>query len=247
MAQAIYEDPTVESEVNLISSKTLHLADYPISLYRSSRSAPPVETWRYQIVKRGIDFVTSSILILVFAIPGILIAAIIALTSEGPVFYREERIGRGGLPFRIWKFRSMHTNFNHLAHIAEVHPSGKVLEWRMRKHLRDPRITGIGRFLRSWSLDELPQLLNVLRGEMSLVGPRPIVEAETVFYGDHLRYYLAAMPGLSGLWQVSGRSHVDYDKRVRLDASYVRSWSLKADFQILLRTVPAVLGRKGAR
>ena len=116
----------------------------------------------------------------------------------------------------------------------------------MRKHLRDPRITAIGGFLRRWSLDEIPQLFNVLRGEMSLVGPRPIVETETAFYGDLLPYYLAASPGLSGLWQVSGRSRVDYDRRAKLDALYVQSWSLGADFNILFRTIPAVLSRVGA-
>jgi len=206
-----------------------------------------LESWRYQFVKRTLDFLFSLTMIVAFAIPGLLIAVAISLTSKGPVFYREERIGRNGRPFRIWKFRSMYCDAKERVRVAEAHSSGKVLEWRMRKHLRDPRITMVGGFLRSWSLDELPQLLNVLLGEMSLVGPRPIVEAETAFYGDLLSYYLAATPGLSGLWQVSGRSHIDYPKRVRLDAFYVRSWSLKSDFIILARTVPAVFGRVGAR
>jgi lipopolysaccharide/colanic/teichoic acid biosynthesis glycosyltransferase len=140
----------------------------------------------------------------------------------------------------------MHPNAAKLTHIGEPQSGAKVLEWRMKKHLRDPRITAVGRVLRSLSLDELPQLLNVLRGEMSLIGPRPIVKSETVFYGDLLSYYLAATPGLSGLWQVSGRSGVDYDERAQLDASYVQSWSLRADAGIFLRTIPAVLGRVGA-
>jgi undecaprenyl-phosphate galactose phosphotransferase len=117
----------------------------------------------------------------------------------------------------------------------------------MQKQFKDPRITAIGGFLRSWSIDELPQLINVLRGEMSLIGPRPIVAAETDFYGDLLSFYLAATPGLSGLWQVSGRSQVDYDERAKLDARYVRFWSLKNDMEILFRTIPAVLGRVGAK
>jgi lipopolysaccharide/colanic/teichoic acid biosynthesis glycosyltransferase len=117
----------------------------------------------------------------------------------------------------------------------------------MCKHLTDPRVTKVGGFLRRWSLDELPQLLNVLRGEMSLIGPRPIVQAETVLYGDLLGFYLDAKPGLSGLWQVSGRSDVGYESRATLDASYVRSWSLRGDLVILLRTIPAVLKRVGAR
>ena len=116
----------------------------------------------------------------------------------------------------------------------------------MRKQGRDPRITAVGGFLRRWSMDEIPQLLNVLRGEMSLIGPRPIVEAETRFYGDLLSYYLAATPGLSGAWQVSGRSEIGYNDRARLDALYVSLWSARTDISILLRTVPAVLGRIGA-
>jgi lipopolysaccharide/colanic/teichoic acid biosynthesis glycosyltransferase len=120
------------------------------------------------------------------------------------------------------------------------------LEWRMRKDLKDPRISAVGGFLRRWSLDEIPQLLNVLRGEMSLVGPRPIVKQETAFYGRHLSHYLSVTPGMSGLWQVSGRSDVDYDKRAMLDAFYVETWSLGTDFDILMRTLPAVLRRRGA-
>jgi undecaprenyl-phosphate galactose phosphotransferase len=117
----------------------------------------------------------------------------------------------------------------------------------MDKRQPDPRVTLIGRFLRRWSLDEVPQLINVLRGDMSLIGPRPIVKAETYYYKDLLPFYLAATPGLSGLWQVSGRSDLDYDERAKLDASYVRNWSLAADLKIFLRTIPAVLGRVGAR
>jgi lipopolysaccharide/colanic/teichoic acid biosynthesis glycosyltransferase len=182
-----------------------------------------------------------------FAIPGLLIAAAIAATSSGPVFYRERRIGRKGQFFRIWKFRSMHKNAAQRARIADSQTGAKVLEWRMHKHLRDPRITGIGGFLRKWSLDELPQLLNVLTGDMSLIGPRPIVESELALYGSLFSVYTSAIPGLSGLWQVSGRSHIDYDKRAKLDAKYVRSWSLAGDLIILFRTIPAVLCRIGAR
>jgi lipopolysaccharide/colanic/teichoic acid biosynthesis glycosyltransferase len=247
-AQALHGNSTVASEGNSVAFEAIDLEEYSLLEDLEYCSATPVESWRYQVVKRAFDFVCSLIMIVVFAIPGLLIAAAIPLTSRGSVFYREKRIGRGGHTFRIWKFRSMHNDAMVRARIAEAHSSsGKVLEWRMRKHLRDPRITVVGRFLRNWSLDELPQLFNVLRGEMSLIGPRPIVEAETAFYGDLLSYYLAATPGLSGLWQVSGRSHIDYPKRVRLDAMYVRTWSLKTDFIILARTVPAVFGRVGAR
>lgn len=206
----------------------------------------PTDSWRYQYVKRIIDLTCALVLILVFAIPGLLIAAAILLTSRGPIFYREIRIGRDGRLFRIWKFRSMRPHSALRARIAGKHTDSNVLEWRMRKQLRDPRITPIGMIIRSWSLDELPQLFNVVRGEMSLIGPRPIVETETRFYGNLLPFYMAAVPGLSGLWQVSGRSHVDYDQRARLDASYVQSWSLRNDLMILIRTIPAVLSRVGA-
>jgi lipopolysaccharide/colanic/teichoic acid biosynthesis glycosyltransferase len=245
MAQAMHENSTTFEE-SLVASEVTQFEEHSLSAGSTSRAGALLECWRYRFVKRTLDFLSSLFMILVFAIPGLVICAIIALTSEGPIFYREERIGRDGRPFRIWKFRSMYSNATDHARIAGTHPSGKVLEWRMRKHLQDPRITVIGRFLRSWSLDELPQLFNILRGEMSLVGPRPIVEAETVFYGDLLPFYLAATPGLSGLWQVSGRSHIDYAERARLDETYVRSWSLRSDFVILFRTIPAVLSRKGA-
>ena len=240
-SETLREDSLATAEGYRFASGCLWSAGAP-------RSADtPVNSWRYRYIKRALDVVCSLIMIVVFAIPGLLIAAAIVLTSKGPVFYSEERIGRDGRSFRIWKFRSMHRNAAQHRHIASPKACKELPHWRMQKHLRDPRITKVGEFLRCWSLDELPQLFNVLRGEMSLIGPRPIVEVETTFYGDLLSYYLAATPGLSGLWQVSGRSHIDYDKRVRLDASYVRSWSLQTDVKILYRTVFVVLGRVGAR
>lgn len=207
-------------------------------------ASPHVESWRYLVVKRLFDVFCSAILIVLVMMPALFIAAVIRFTSEGPVFYREQRIGRYGCVFRIWKFRSMYRSAPERARIEKGH--GEILEWRMRKRAGDPRITPIGRFLRRWSLDELPQLINVFRGEMSLVGPRPIVEAETKFYGKLFPYYLAATPGLSGLWQVSGRSEIGYAQRAQLDAIYVGTWTLWADWAILFRTLPAVLGRRGA-
>ena len=206
----------------------------------------PMASWQYRYFKRVIDIVGALLISALFLIPGILIALAILLTSPYPVFYSEERIGRGGVPFRIWKFRSMRPH-GALHRIAGSHSDSVVLQWRMDKRGHDPRVTTIGRFLRRWSLDEVPQVFNVLRGDMSLIGPRPIVKAETSYYKHLLSFYLAATPGLSGLWQVSGRSDVDYAERARLDASYVQNWSLAADFKIFLRTIPAVLGRVGAR
>jgi lipopolysaccharide/colanic/teichoic acid biosynthesis glycosyltransferase len=220
--------------------------DYEFSKFNSAFPEIQLNNLRYRYLKRAIDFFSSLFLIFLSAVPGLLIAAAIVLTSRGSVFYREKRVGRGGKHFRIWKFRSMHQNAAGKNHVKANHADGVVLEWRMCKQRRDPRITVVGGFLRRWSLDELPQLFNVLTGDMSLVGPRPIVESETGLYGDLLPYYLAATPGLSGAWQVSGRSEVGYDDRVRLDASYVSSWSMRNDFGILFRTLPAVLSRIGA-
>jgi len=207
----------------------------------------PTNCWRYRVVKRSLDIAGAILMLLVFLIPGLVIAAAIVLTSKGPVFYRETRIGRGGKLFRIWKFRSMYQDAAERAHVAHANAGGRVLQWRMSKHLEDPRITAIGGFLRKWSIDEVPQCLNVILGDMSLIGPRPIVQTEAHFFGDLLEYYKVAKPGLSGLWQVSGRSNVDYKKRAMLDATYVMTWSLRSDFSLVLRTIPTVLQRVGAR
>jgi undecaprenyl-phosphate galactose phosphotransferase len=203
-------------------------------------------SWRYRYVKRALDIVGALLMLVAFLIPGLIIALLIRFTSPFPVFYTEKRVGRNGVPFRIWKFRSMRPHMTR-ERATGVHTDGVVLHWRMDKQQHDPRVTRIGRFLRRWSLDEMPQIYNVLRGDMSLIGPRPIVNAETPFYKDLLHFYLAATPGLSGLWQVSGRSNLDYEARATLDATYVRTWSLKSDFGILARTLPTVLRRIGAR
>lgn len=206
-----------------------------------------IETWRYTRIKRALDLSAALFLTALFAIPGVLIAILIVITSPGPVFYKEQRIGQRGRPFKIWKFRSMRADAAQMSRFSSPRHSDNVLEWRMHKHLPDPRITPLGRLLRNSSLDELPQLINVLRGEMSLVGPRPIVETELSRYGDLVGYYLSAVPGMSGLWQVSGRSNLDYVKRAELDMQYVESWNLLGDINILLRTLPTVVMRAGAR
>jgi lipopolysaccharide/colanic/teichoic acid biosynthesis glycosyltransferase len=240
-AQAVFEGAQAGFERDAIAPEGWYATDYRLS------ADEPMASWRYQYVKRSFDVFCALAMTVVFAIPGFLIAAAILLTSEGPVFYREERVGREGRPFQVWKFRSMYRSVAELGHASSVWHDAVGLQRRMNKNRRDPRITSVGSLLRRWSLDELPQLFNVIRGEMSLIGPRPIVEAEARFYGRLLVFYLAATPGLSGLWQVSGRSNVDYPERAMLDALYVRSWCLDADLQILIRTVPAVLSRIGAR
>ena len=207
----------------------------------------PLQSWRYQFVKRVIDVVGAAFLLMVLVVPCFLIAIAIVMTSRGPIFYREIRIGRGGRPFEILKFRSMRQRRKGRKRVEGVHAAHITFRWRTHKDTPDPRVTAVGKFIRRWSIDEVPQLINVLRGEMSLIGPRPVVEAEVEMYGRFRLYYLAATPGLSGLWQVSGRSNVSFGTRAKLDATYVRQWSLRRDFFILLRTVPAVLGRVGAR
>jgi lipopolysaccharide/colanic/teichoic acid biosynthesis glycosyltransferase len=208
---------------------------------------PDVESWRYELVKRMIDMILSSFMLVILLIPACLVGLLIRLTSRGPIFYREERIGRYGDAFRIWKFRSMYANAESKSKAQRRSDETNSDYWRMLKSMDDPRITRVGRFLRRWSLDEIPQLLNILLGHMSLVGPRPIVEAELGVYGGLIDEYIKVTPGLSGLWQVSGRSNIGYAKRAKLDAYYVKKWGLKSDFQILLRTVPVVLRRIGAK
>lgn len=203
------------------------------------------ESWRYQVLKRVIDVCGALGILTLALIPSVVIAILLAVTTDEPIFYREWRVGRGGRPFRIWKFRSMHCLANVQKDKGAHHAA--LLQMRVRKDGCDPRITVVGRFLRQWSLDELPQLINVLRGEMSLVGPRPVIKAEIPLYGTMRHYYYAAAPGLSGLWQVSGRSNISFQTRVTLDVSYVENWSVWNDCKILWKTIPAVLHRTGAR
>ena len=208
---------------------------------------PPKISLGYLHVKRTLDVVVSLVAILMLFLPGLLIAAAVVATSKGPLIYRETRVGRNGLTFRIWKFRSMRSDAFQQSRLDSAEPVAPTLDARMRKPLRDPRATVVGSFLRVWSIDEFPQFLNVLRGEMSLIGPRPIVEEELHLYGDQLNSYLSVKPGMSGLWQVSGRSNLDYAKRVALDAEYARTCSLNTDLNLLFRTIPAVLRCEGSR
>ena len=169
------------------------------------------------------------------------------VASDGKPVFRQQRVGQNGKPFKIYKFRTMRADAaEQLEKILDSDPAARE-EWeRDRKLKNDPRITRIGGFLRRTSLDELPQLINVLRGQMSLVGPRPIIEEEIVAYGDYIDYYQQVRPGITGLWQVSGRNELSYAERVQLDVWYVRNWSLELDLIILTKTFVAVLLRKGS-
>jgi exopolysaccharide production protein ExoY len=177
----------------------------------------------------------------------VLISIAIGLTAGWPLVYTQRRVGRYGRPFTIWKFRTMHPDGERILFAHLEHSSQARTEWHETRKLRqDPRITPVGKVLRQTSLDEIPQIFNVLVGQMSFVGPRPIVRKERCKYGERFAYYLAARPGITGLWQISGRSTLSYDARVILDEMYVRNWTLQADLRILLKTPQAILRRDGA-
>jgi exopolysaccharide biosynthesis polyprenyl glycosylphosphotransferase len=194
-------------------------------------------------LKRALDMIVVSLgLIVISPLLGLISLAIV-LDSRGPIFYGQERVGKDGRHFRMLKFRSMVTDADRRLAALKEHNEVSGPMFKMR---RDPRVTRVGRFIRRWSLDELPQLFNVLRGEMSLVGPRPPVPSEVSEYEEWQLGRLRAVPGLTGLWQVSGRSEVSFHDMVRLDLHYIRNWSLSLDIEILLRTIPAVLTSRGA-
>jgi len=201
-----------------------------------------------RFVKRTFDLAVSALFLpLLLPLIGVL-GLLIKLDSPGPVFYRHTRIGRGGKPFGVYKFRSMYRDSGErLTTILRSDPLARR-EWESCFKLKnDPRITRMGRFLRKTSLDELPQIFNVLKGEMSLVGPRPVLEEEIInYYKECADYYHMVRPGITGLWQVSGRNDVGYDNRVRLDMWYVLNWSLWLDVLMLFKTIRVVLKREGA-
>jgi len=208
-----------------------------------------VETPSYdgakRFAKRALDLAGSAMLILAL-LPLFLATAIaIKVTSPGPVVYRQERIGLSGRPFTIFKFRSMVVDADRELPtlLAEQGTAGSPL-FKVRQ---DPRVTRVGSILRRYSIDELPQLLNVFRGEMSLVGPRPQVDGEVRLYDSKSSRRLVVKPGMSGLWQVSGRSNLSWEDSIRLDLYYVENWSITTDLVILLRTLRAVLAHDGAR
>lgn len=199
-----------------------------------------------KLVKRCFDIVASICLICIGA-PLLLWLAARVLASGRPIFYGHERIGRHGKAFPCYKFRTMMPDSDKiLADLLAADPSANA-EWQRDFKLKnDPRITPVGHFLRKTSLDELPQIWNVLKGDMSLVGPRPIINAELERYGNQVSYYLEARPGITGLWQVSGRNNVSYDTRVHLDAWYVKNWSFFNDIVILFKTVKVLINGDGA-
>jgi exopolysaccharide biosynthesis polyprenyl glycosylphosphotransferase len=205
-------------------------------------SATPAED-ASMMTKRAMDIVFSSLFLLSFSWLYGLIAVVLKLTSKGPVFFRQERVGMNGRRFTFFKFRSMVVDADRrkdeLKHLNEM--DGPVFKIK-----NDPRVTRVGRFLRKFSLDELPQMWNVLKGDMSLVGPRPPVPSEVEKYEFWARRRLSIRPGLTCLWQISGRNSINFQQWMELDLQYIDNWTLGLDFKILLKTVPAVLGGRGA-
>lgn len=205
------------------------------------------------LLKRAVDILACAAVFVVFAPLFIFLALAVRLTSRGPVLFRQVRLGRDGKPFTFYKFRSMHDNNDDGTHrdfardfISGDMSDGNGGERTVFKMVGDPRITPIGRFLRRSSLDELPQFWNVLKGEMSLVGPRPPISYELEHYQDWHKDRLKVKPGLTGLWQVSGRSTVGFDEMVMLDLYYIGHWNLKLDLKIMARTLPVMVKGEGA-
>jgi lipopolysaccharide/colanic/teichoic acid biosynthesis glycosyltransferase len=197
--------------------------------------------------KRALDILGAGALLLLCS-PVFLVLALLVKRDGGPAFYAHQRVGRGGRSFGCLKFRSMVVDSDRrLAMLLERDPVARI-EWDATRKLKnDPRVTWVGRFLRATSLDELPQLINVLKGDMSLVGPRPVIAAElAAYYGQAAKHYLSVRPGITGPWQISGRNDVSYAQRVALDVQYATQPSLWTDIKILLRTPVAVLARRGA-
>lgn len=217
-----------------------HLAGIPlIDVRRGDRSPTALR------IKRGMDIAVAGLALLVFSPIFLLTAVAIKLDSRGPVFIRQQRVGKGGKPFAFFKFRSMRVDADQQRE-ALLAQQG-IVSARIFKDRRDPRRTRVGRIIRQFSIDELPQLYNVLRGDMSLVGPRPPLPQEVAQYEPHHRIRLEVIGGITGMWQVSGRSTVEsFEEVIMLDSYYIDNWSLALDLKILLRTILAVLMRTGA-
>jgi exopolysaccharide production protein ExoY len=214
------------------------------ALGRPSSRAPAVSI--DQALTEALNVFVALVAIVLLAPIMLAVAAAIFAQDGGPIIFAHRRLGKNGRHFHCLKFRSMAVDAEQrLADLLERDPAARA-EWERDHKLRnDPRVTPLGAFLRKSSLDELPQLFNVLRGEMSLVGPRPIVDAEVAKYGRRFRHYCAVKPGITGLWQVSGRNDTSYRTRVALDCVYASHRNVWLDASVLARTVPAVLGRRG--
>ena len=200
-----------------------------------------------QFLKNVFDYVMALILIILFSPLLLLLYTLVYFSTNGHPLFSHKRLGYEGKKINVWKFRTMYLDAQERLETLLDESADYREEWNKDFKLKnDPRVTRIGNFLRKTSLDELPQLINVLRGEMSLVGPRPIIDAEIKKYGEFYHYFTAVKPGITGLWQVSGRNDINYNERVQLDVWYVRNWSIQLDLEILIKTAVVVFQRKGS-
>jgi exopolysaccharide biosynthesis polyprenyl glycosylphosphotransferase len=204
---------------------------------------PPVLTGWEWLVKRGFDLVVSALVIVIGLPLWLLIALAIKLGSRGPIFFVDRRIGVGEHEFPMLKFRTMVAEASKLQQNLEAENEAEGALFKIRD---DPRVTRVGRLLRRFSLDEIPQVVNVLKGEMSLVGPRPLPLRDYKLLEDWHRRRYGVLPGMTGLWQISGRSGLSFDDLVRLDFTYLENWSIWLDISIIVKTIPAVIMRRGA-
>lgn len=243
-----------QNELGIVNAKSSPAVSAAMERRHHANGKAGYSFWRESSSITETDFLTRSFNIIlalgaiVFFAPLMLFVALaVALTSRGPIIFVHHRVGQNGDFFPCLKFRTMVVNSDEaLRRVLETSADARA-EWNKDHKLKnDPRITPIGKWLRKFSLDELPQLFNILSGHMSVVGPRPIVADEIEKYGNYFADYCTVRPGLTGLWQVSGRNDVDYAERVQLDVTYARNRSLMFDINIILRTIPAVLGSRGS-
>lgn len=218
--------------------------EVPLITDKLVQEGAPADGYSYQLLKRAMDCIGAGIGLLVLSPLFAVMALLIKLESAGPVLFSQTRIGKDGVEFRCWKFRSMFQDAEQRK--QELMQQNEMAGGVTFKMKHDPRVTRVGRFIRKASIDELPQLWNVFNGDMSLVGPRPPVPQEVAQYTAHERQRLAVKPGITCIWQVSGRSDIPFNEQVLMDIEYIRSRSLWLDISLLLRTIPAVLLARGS-
>jgi lipopolysaccharide/colanic/teichoic acid biosynthesis glycosyltransferase len=226
-----------------VNSTATNEADVEVRLRANEAAYPELNKFTYG-VKGAFDRLAAGLILLVLALPIAIISLLIMLTSPGPVLVRQSRVGRFGKSFTAYKFRSMREDAEMLRDQLEQDNSHSAPT--IFKVKRDPRVNRFGRLIRRTSIDEIPQLFNVVRGEMSLVGPRPPLPREVMHYQPHHLQRLAATPGMTGLWQIRGRSEIPFEEMVEMDLEYIRTWSLWTDLRIIIKTPFAVIGGRGA-